>query len=517
MASLKKLFGGGLRVLPLLVLLLSSSSAVWAQEPAPAAAPAAPAAAAAAPDLAAQVADLTTKAASSKVMADTIWTLITAFLVFWMNAGFALVESGFCRVKNAVNILSKNFIVFALSSLAFFVIGWGLMFGDGNGLIGTSGLFMVGGADNSPAMGMDYKGDYDAISWTGIPLLAKFFFQLVFAGTAATIVSGCVAERVKYLSFIVFSVVLVGLAYPTTGHWIWGGGWLQQWGFWDFAGSTVVHTVGGVAGLAGILVLGPRIGKYKPDGTVNAIPGHNMTSATLGCLILWLGWFGFNPGSTMAADPAAISHILNTTNLAGAIGLLTATATAWIVLGKPDLGMTINGCLAGLVAITAPCAFVSLSSSLVIGGAAGIIVVFAVLFFDKLKIDDPVGALAVHLANGVFGTICVGIFAQDKITGAATGNGLLFGGGTKLLMTQVIGSLSVIAFTFVVSLVAWSVIKAAFGLRVSTQEEVEGLDIGEHGMEAYAGFQVTTADYVSMTQAAGMQPAGELAKAHRSK
>jgi Amt family ammonium transporter len=322
---------------------------------------------------------------------------------------------------------------------------------------------------------------------------------------------------VKYLSFILFSLLLVGFAYPITGHWIWGGGWLQQWGFWDFAGSTVVHTVGGVAGLAGILLLGPRIGKYKADGSVNAIPGHNMTSATLGCLILWLGWFGFNPGSTMAADPGTISHILNTTNLAGAFGLLTATATAWIVLGKPDLGMTINGCLAGLVAITAPCAFVSLSSSLIIGGAAGIIVVFAVLFFDKLKIDDPVGALAVHLANGVFGTICVGIFAQDKITGAATGNGLLFGGGTKLLMTQIIGSLSVIGFTFVVSLVFWAVIKALFGLRVSKNEEVEGLDMGEHGMEAYAGFQLTTSDYVSMTQAADMRPAGELAKAQRSK
>jgi Amt family ammonium transporter len=280
---------------------------------------------------------------------------------------------------------------------------------------------MVGGADNSPATGDAYMGVYKAINWTGIPLFAKFFFQLVFAGTAATIVSGCVAERIKYLSFILFSVLLVGIAYPITGHWIWGGGWLAQMGFWDFAGSSVVHTVGGVAGLAGILLLGPRIGKYKADGTPSAIPGHSMTSATLGCLILWLGWFGFNPGSTMAADPNAISHILNTTNLAAAMGLLTATATAWLLLGKPDLGMTINGCLAGLVAITAPCAFVSMNSSLIIGGTAGVIVVMAVLFFDKLRIDDPVGALAVHLANGVFGTLCVGLFAQDKITGVATG------------------------------------------------------------------------------------------------
>jgi Amt family ammonium transporter len=504
MSSLSKRKGlwRRLSVLALLVVTMSPL-AVLAQQT-----PAAP------PDLATQVADLTTRIASQKVMIDTVWTLITAFLVFWMNAGFALVESGFCRAKNAVNILSKNFIVFALSSISFYVLGWGLMFGDGNGFIGLSGLWMIGGADNSPATGMDYQGVYTAINWTGIPLYAKFFFQLVFAGTAATIVSGCVAERIKYLSFILFSVLLVGIAYPITGHWIWGGGWLAQRGFWDFAGSTVVHTVGGVAGLAGILILGPRIGKFKTDGSVNPIPGHNMTSATLGCLILWLGWFGFNPGSTMAADPGAISHILNTTNLAGAIGLLTATATAWIVMGKPDLGMTINGCLAGLVAITAPCAYVSLTSSLIIGGMAGIIVVFAVLFFDKLKIDDPVGALAVHLANGVFGTICVGLFAQDKITGVATGNGLFFGGGTTLLMTQLLGSASVIAFTFAVSAIFWTVIKVALGLRVAKDEEIEGLDVGEHGMEAYAGFQMTTSDYHAMTSAERAS-VGELAKAPR--
>jgi ammonium transporter, Amt family len=506
MSSLKKWRSSVL--LSLLLFVALAPSIIVAQEP-PAAAPAAEApapaaqepAAAAAPDLATQVAELNAKLTSNKVALDTVWTLIAGFLVFWMNAGFALVESGFCRMKNAVNILSKNFIVFALSSLAFFFVGWGVMFGNGNSFMGLEGLFMVGGADNSPATGSDYMGVYGSINWTGIPLYAKFFFQLVFAGTAATIVSGCVAERVKYLSFILFSVLLVGIAYPITGHWIWGGGWLAQAGFWDFAGSTVVHTVGGVAGLAGILLLGPRIGKYKADGSVNPIPGHNMTSATLGCLILWLGWFGFNPGSTMMADPTAIAHILTTTNLAAAMGLLTATATAWIVLGKPDLGMTINGCLAGLVAITAPCAYVSINSSLVIGGVAGVIVVGAVLFFDKLKIDDPVGALAVHLANGVFGTICVGIFAQDKITGVATGNGLINGGGFTLLGAQLMGSGAVILFTLVVSLVFWSVIKATLGLRVSQDEEVEGLDIGEHGMEAYAGFQSTTTDYSTMTAA----------------
>src|SRR5688572_30282956 len=505
----------GTSIVILLLLFLSTGVVVLGQgeQQTPPAATAAPAPAAAAPDLAAQVADLTAKAANSKVALDTVWVLVTAFLVFWMNAGFALVESGMCRLKNAVNILSKNFIVFALSSLAFFIVGWGVMFGNGNGFMGLEGLWFIGGADNSPATGDAYMGSYTAIAWTGIPLYAKFFFQLVFAGTAATIVSGCVAERIKYISFILFSVLLVGIAYPITGHWIWGGGWLASYGFWDFAGSTVVHTVGGVAGLIGILMLGPRIGKYKAGGGVNAIPGHNMTSATLGCLILWLGWFGFNPGSTMAADPGAISHILLTTNMAAAMGLLTATATAWLLLGKPDLGMTINGCLAGLVAITAPCAFVSVGSSLIIGGAGGVIVVLAVLFFDKVKIDDPVGALAVHFANGVFGTICVGLFAQDKITGVATGNGLFFGGGFTLLTAQIVGSATVILFTGVLSAVFWGLIKVTLGLRVSRDEEIEGLDFGEHGMEAYAGFQTTLSDYTSESSAS--KPSGQFATAPR--
>jgi Amt family ammonium transporter len=437
-----------------------------------------------------------------KVVSDTLWVLVTAFLVFWMNAGFALVESGMCRAKNAVNILSKNFIVFAVSSLAFYFVGWGIMFGDGNGFMGLKGLFFVSGADNSPATGSAYSGVYNAINWTGVPLSAKFFFQLVFAGTAATIVSGCVAERIKYVSFIVFSALLVGIAYPITGHWIWGGGWLAQKGFWDFAGSTAVHTVGGVAGLAGILILGPRIGKFRPDGTPNAIPGHNLTSATLGCLILWLGWFGFNPGSTMAADAGAIGHILNTTNLAAAAGLLTATITAWLLLGKPDLGMTINGCLAGLVAITAPCAYVTFPASILIGGIGGVLVVFAVLFFDKLKIDDPVGALAVHLTNGIWGTLAVGLFAVDKITGVGTGNGLFYGGGLTLLKAQVLGSVSTILFTLVISIIFWLGVKALMGLRVSREEEIRGLDIGEHGMEAYAGFQIYMTEY-------GLAPAGD--------
>jgi Amt family ammonium transporter len=422
------------------------------------------------------------------VALDTIWVLVTASLVFFMNLGFALVESGFCRAKNTVNILSKNFIVFAISCLAFYVFGWGLMFGNGSGFIGTEGLLAVRGADNSPAIGDAYAGAYKAIAWTGIPLYAKFFFQLVFAGTAATIVSGSVAERIKYFSFIVFSFLLVAFVYPVTGHWIWGGGWLAAAGFWDFAGSTVVHSVGGWAALAGILVLGPRLGKFGPGGKVTPIPGHSMTSGVIGCFVLWLGWFGFNPGSTMAADPNAISHIFMTTNTAAFMGLLSATTLNWLWDGKPDLGMSVNGCLAGLVAITAPCAFVTVGASLLIGFLSGLIVVCAVKLLDTLQIDDPVGAVPVHLFNGVFGTICVGLFAVDKITGAATGNGLFNGGGATLLVAQLKGIVAVGAYTLVASLVFWYLIKAVVGLRVSKEEEEEGLDIGEHGQVAYTGF-----------------------------
>jgi len=419
---------------------------------------------------------------------DTVWVLLAGILVFFMNLGFALVESGFARAKNTVNIISKNFIVFAVSTIAFLVIGWGLMYGDGNGFVGLKGLMMVGGADNSPATGDAYQGVYSAMGWAGVPLMAKFFFQLVFAGTAATIVSGAVAERIKYMSFIVFSFVLVAFVYPTVGHWIWGGGWLAALGFWDFAGSTVVHSVGAWAALAGVLVLGPRLGKFGKNGKVHALPGHNMTSAMTGALILWLGWFGFNPGSTMAADPMAISHIVVTTNLAAAAGALMATAAAWKVLGKPDIGMTINGMLGGLVGVTASCAFVSMGSALVIGAVAGTIVVFGVLLLDKLKLDDPVGALAVHGMGGIFGTLAVGLFAQDKFSPGTTGDGLFFGGGFGLLGTQALGVLAVGGFVFAVSMVAWLAIKATLGLRVTEDEEREGLDIGEHGNRAYPDF-----------------------------
>ena len=346
-------------------------------------------------------------------MADTVWVMITGFLVFFMNLGFACVESGMARSKNAVNILSKNFVVFAATTIGFWVVGWGLMFGNGNEYIGQEGLWMIGGADNSPATGDAYAGVYSAISWTGVPLLAKFFFQLVFAGTAATIVSGAVAERIKYLAFIAFSFVMAIAIYPVVGHWIWGGGWLSQRGFVDFAGSTVVHSVGGWAALVGVYILGPRIGKYGADGKVHAIPGHNMTSATIGCLILWFGWFGFNPGSTMGVDPGAIAEIAVTTNAAAAAGALVSTAVAWIVLGKPDLGMTLNGCLAGLVAITAPCAFVTVAAATLIGAIAGALVVFGVSVLRPHPGRRPgrrhVGTLAQRrVRHAVRGLVCHG-------------------------------------------------------------------------------------------------------------
>lgn len=429
----------------------------------------------------------------TKVIVDTMWVLITAMLVFFMNLGFAAVESGFARAKNCVNIMSKNFIVFAVSSLGFLLIGWGLMFGDGSPIVGLKGLFFVGGADNSPATGEAYQGVYSAISWTGVPLWAKFFFQLVFCGTAATIVSGAVAERIKYIAFILFSFAMTMFIYPVVGHWVWGGGWLAKIGMFDFAGSTVVHSIGGWAALAGVIMLGPRIGKYS-NGQIKAIPGHNLSLATVGTFVLWFGWFGFNPGSTMAADPNAIAHVAVTTNTAAASAIMSATVLSWLLLGKPDLGMTLNGCLAGLVAITAPCAFVSVSSSLIIGLIAGVLVVLAVMMFDRLRLDDPVGALSVHLVNGVFGTLCVGLFAQDKITGTATGNGLFFGGGLKLLGAQLVAVVSVAIFVFGAAAIIWAILKAVIGIRVSREEELRGLDIGEHGNEAYAGFQVFTTE-----------------------
>ena len=441
--------------------------------------------------------------------ADTVWVLLCSMLVFFMNLGFGCVETGFARSKNCVNILSKNFIVFAATSVAFWLIGWDLMFGSGDGgWIGQSGTWMVGGFDpkydNSPLMGDKYQGVYGSISWTHVPLYAKFFFQLVFAGTAATIVSGAVAERIKYHSFIIFSFIMAIAIYPVVGHWIWGFGYLaKEWNFWDFAGCSVVHSVGGWSALTGAIILGPRIGKYGADGKINAIPGHNMTAAFIGTLVLWFGWFGFNPGSTMgvAGDGGALAaQVAVNTNSAAAAATLTATLTAWLLLGKPDIGMTLNGCLAGLVAITASAAYTSVPCSLLIGAIAGVMVLFSVLFFDKIHVDDPVGATSVHLVCGIFGTLCVGLFTTTDLSGTVLNTpfgtaeaggpaaGLFFGGGTKQLIAQLVGVLLVGAYVVPVSALFWLLIKATVGLRVSPQEEIEGLDIHEHGNEAYHGF-----------------------------
>lgn len=435
--------------------------------------------------------------ATLKVGMDTMWVMVTGMLVFFMNAGFAMLETGFCRQKNAVNVLAKNLIVFALSTIAYWAVGFALMFSDGNGFIGTSGGFFLWNiTDNSPATGEAYKGIFSSLNWTGVPLNAKFFFQLVFAGTTATIVSGAVAERIRFLDFLVFSLLLVGIAYPITGHWIWGGGWLAKAGFYDFSGSTAIHSVGGWAALMGAAFLGPRIGKYRNGDTV-AMPGHNMSIATLGCLILWLGWFGFNPGSTMAVDANAIAHIAITTNTAAAFGGVAATITAWLYLGKPDLSMVINGILAGLVGITAGCAYINIPNAAIIGTIAGILVVFAVTFFDNLKIDDPVGATSVHLVCGIWGTLAVGLFADGPTTGIYTAGpkaGLLVGGGFDQLIPQLIGIISVGGMTVLLSAIFWYALKVLLGIRVSAVEETEGLDIGEHGMEAYSGF-VKEADF----------------------
>ena len=452
-------------VLLSVILLLCSSYAVYAQE---------------------NSASLETIKGELKVGLDTLWVVIASILVIFMNAGFAMLETGFCRRKNAVNLLSKNLIVFAVSTLAFWAIGFGLMFGDGNGLIGTQGFFLQG-MDNSPATGEAYKGVYSALNWTGVPLAAKFLFQVAFAGTAATIVSGAVAERVKFIDFLLFSFFLVAIAYPLIGHWVWGGGWLANIGFRDFAGSTVVHSVGGWSALTGAILLGPRLGKYLSDGGIVPLPGHNLSLATLGCFILWIGWFGFNPGSTMAVGEN-IAYIAVVTNLAAASGALTGTISSWVLAGKPDLSLSINGILSGLVSITAGCSMVSYSSAVTIGGLAGILVVFSVYLLDKLKIDDPVGAVSVHLVNGIWGTIAVGLFADSAITEDENIAGFFSNGSFQLLGVQLLGVITVAITMIIFSTLCWSILKTIFGLRVSQEEEYLGLDIGEHGMEAYTGF-----------------------------
>jgi Amt family ammonium transporter len=418
-------------------------------------------------------------AESNALAINTVWTLIAAFLVFFMQAGFAMVETGFTRAKNACNIMMKNLMDFSVGSLAYWAVGFAIMFGvSAGGLFGTDGFFLSG-ADPSTSEGL-----WQYTFW---------IFQAVFAATAATIVSGAMAERTKFKAYLAYSVFITALIYPVVGHWIWGGGWLgSKLGFIDFAGSTVVHSVGGWAALVGAWLLGPRLGKYKPDGTSNAIPGHNIPLAALGVFILWFGWFGFNPGSTTAGTNLSIGAIAVTTNLAAAAGALTAMIAVWIKYGKPDTSMALNGALAGLVGITAGCANVSPMSAVVIGGVAGVLVVIAIEFVDKvLRIDDPVGAVSVHGVCGAWGTLAVGLFAQEAYGGV---NGLFFGGGASQLLAQATGVISVFGWVFVSAFILFGVIKKVIGLRVTDEEQLKGLDVGEHGLEAYAGFQIFTTE-----------------------
>lgn len=412
---------------------------------------------------------LSNKAAIDLVQthANYLWTLICAALVFFMQAGFALVEAGFTRAKNAINIMMKNLMDFAVGTIAFWAVGFGLMFGvTTTGWFGTNGFFLS-----------DYVPGGDP--W----VLAFWMFQVVFAATAATIVSGAMAERTKFSAYLIYSAVISAFIYPVFGSWAWGSlfhgaGWLGKLGFIDFAGSTVVHSVGGWASLAGAIVIGPRIGKYLPDGRIKPILGHNIPLAAVGVFILWLGWFGFNPGSTTVADKS-IALIFVNTNLAAAAGCCAALIVSWIKFGKPEIGMTLNGALAGLVGITAGCANVSPGSSIIIGAIAGTLVVFAVLFFDRIKIDDPVGAISVHGVCGAWGTLAAGIFNSA---------------GTSLSMigVQLLGMVACFAWTFPLAFILFKVLKATVGLRVSPEEEKGGLDLAEHGGNAYPDFEISS-------------------------
>lgn len=403
---------------------------------------------------------------------NTIWVLVAAALVFLMQAGFAMVETGFTRAKNAGNIVMKNLMDFCLGTPIYWLLGFGLMFGG-------AGAF-IGGFD--PMV----RGDYSSVAPEGVPVMAFLIFQTVFCATAATIVSGAMAERTKFSAYCIYSMVISAVIYPISGHWIWGGGWLAELGFHDFAGSTAVHMVGGLAALVGAKILGPRIGKYDSKGKPKAIPGHSVTLGALGVFILWFCWFGFNGGSTVSATGddvlASMGSIFVTTNLAAAVAAVATMCVTWIRYKKPDVSMTLNGSLAGLVAITAGCDAVSPLGAAIIGVIAGIVIVFAVEFFDKVaKIDDPVGAIGVHGICGALGTILTGLFALD--------GGLFYGGGAKMLLVQITGVVAVAAWVLVTMTIVFLIIKATVGLRVNKEEEIDGLDIHEHGLvSAYADF-----------------------------
>jgi len=405
-----------------------------------------------------------------------VWTCVAAFLVFFMQAGFAMVETGFTRAKNVVNIIMKNLMDFCIGSVAFFVVGFGVMFGSNTtGWFGLSDFML----DLAP------YGDTFDTQWPFTFLI----FQTVFAATAATIVSGAMAERTRFISYLIYSLVISAVIYPVSGSWAWNSlytsgtsGWLESLGFLDFAGSSVVHSVGGWLALAGAIVIGPRIGKYGPDGKARAIPGHNMALGALGVFILWLGWFGFNAGSTTTGD-GMIGYIAVTTNMGGAAGALGAMFTAWVIFKKPEGSMTLNGVLAGLVSVTAPCDSVSPVGAIALGFIGGVLVVLSIIYIDRvLKVDDPVGAISVHGVCGLWGTISCGLFNLES--------GLFYGGGLHQLGVQALGAAAIFAWAFGTGLILFLALKYTVGLRVSSDEEIAGLDVGEHGMEAYSGFQI---------------------------
>ncbi len=409
-------------------------------------------------------------------LANNLWLLIATILVIFMNAGFAMVEAGMCRSKNAVNILAKNLFVFALAVTSYWFIGYSLMYGGSV----ADGWLYFGGLFFDPTVTADMVTD------AGLVPTVDFLFQSAFAGTAATIVSGLVAERVKFGEFVVFAIVLTAFIYPIAGSWKWNGGWLDSLGFVDFAGSSIVHSVGAWAGLVGAMLLGPRIGKYS-DGKPQAMPGHNMAIATLGALVLWIGWYGFNPGSQLAMDQW-VPYVAVTTTLAAAAGAIGATIVSTLTSGKPDLTMIINGILAGLVSITAGCGDMTLAGAWFAGLVGGIIVVFSVAALDAAEIDDPVGAFSVHGVCGVWGTLVIGLWGT-AVQGDGAGMGLFNGGGINLLLVQALGAAAYAIWTLVTCWIAWSVIGGLFGgIRVTEEEETQGLDIGEHGMEAYPDF-----------------------------
>ncbi len=408
---------------------------------------------------------------------DTMWVLVAAFLVFFMQAGFAMLETGMVRTKNAANVLTKNLLDFCFAALGYFIFGYAIMYGSKGLLVGSEGWFMFGA--ESPV--------------DGVPLEAFWLFQVVFAGAAATIVAGAVAERMRFVAYLAYSFIISAFVYPVVGHWVWGGGWLSDLGFHDFAGSTVVHVVGGVSALVGAWLLGARIGRFNADGSSNVILGHSMPLATLGVLVLWFGWFGFNAGSTLGmGEPDVVARVAMNTALAPSMGAIVAMIFAWTRYGKPDLTLALNGALAGLVAITAPCAVVTSGAAIWIGAAGGILVVYGIELLNRIHIDDPVGAFPVHGLVGIWGTLAVGIFGQEALGSPA--NGLFYGGGFGQLGIQTLGVMACLSFTAVVMWVVFKAIDAVVGLRVERETELRGLDIDEHGLEAYSGFQIFTTD-----------------------